>query len=163
MRFLLDILEKILTRLTQISIGLMLVIIFSQVVTRYCFSYTPSFSEELARYLFVWTVFFSLPLLTRKGGHMIIQTITSRLHGGPLKFFNIVADIFTIIFLVIMTWNGVKMTMLAHFQTSPAMDIPMSYVYWVIPLGSFVMLLYTIENLIKVWRTPKEQMGKKEV
>lgn len=162
MRSLLDFLEKILAILTILSIGVMLILIFAQVITRYVFGYTPPFGEEMARYLFVWTVFFSLPLLARKGGHMCIETITSRLHGATLKFFNIVADIFTIIFLAILSWQGVKMVSFASFQTSPAMDISMSYVYWVIPLGSFVMLLFTIENLWKVLHTPADQMGRKE-
>ena len=162
MKALLNGIQKILEILTIISIGLMLALIFCQVITRYCFGYTPVFSEELARYLFVWTVFLSIPLLARKGGHMAIETVTSRLHGASLKTFNIIADLLTILFMGLMTWHGVKMVMLAHFQTSPAMMIHMSYVYVVIPVGCFVMLLYTIENLVKVLQTPASEMGKKE-
>ena len=74
-----------------------------------------------------------------------------------LKIFRIAADIFSLMFLAVMTWNGVKMVMLAHFQTSPAMVIPMSYVYCVIPFGCGVMLLYVLQNLWTVLRTPAEQ------
>ena len=82
---LLNLIDTLLKRLTIVCIALMLVIVFAQVITRYCFNYTPSFGEELSRYLFVWTVFLSLPLLARSGGHMAIETLTNRLHGAKLK------------------------------------------------------------------------------
>lgn len=154
----LNVIDSILKTLTIVCIAAMLVIVFVQVITRYCFNYTPSWGEELSRYLFVWTVFLSLPLLARAGGHMAIETLTSRLHNMPLKVCRIIADIFSLWFLGIMVWYGGKMVMLANFQTSAAMMIPMSYVYIVIPFGCLVMLLYTVENLIKVLRTPAEEL-----
>ncbi|WP_298067993.1 TRAP transporter small permease [uncultured Mailhella sp.] len=154
----LNFIDILLKRLTIFCIALMLVIVFVQVITRYCFNYTPSFGEELARYLFVWTVFLSLPLLARSGGHMAIETLTNRIHGAKLKACRILADIFSFWFLAIMVWYGGKMVVLAQYQTSPAMLIPMSYVYSVIPFGCFVMLLYTVENFIKVIRTPADEV-----
>ena len=150
--------DYILKKLTILCIGLMLVLVFAQVVSRYVFSYTPAWGEELARYLFVWTVFLSLPLLARTGGHMAIETLTSRIRGNALRTCRILADVFSIAFLGIMVWHGGRMVMLASFQTSAAMQIPMSYVYAVIPFGCLVMLLYTVENLIKVLRTPADEV-----
>ena len=71
-------LDNILKCLVVIGNGLMLLLVFGQVITRYCFGWTPYFGEELARYLFVWVVFLSLPLVARYGGHMAIETLTSR-------------------------------------------------------------------------------------
>lgn len=152
-------LDILLKTLVVIGNGLMLVLVFVQVITRYVFSYTPYFGEELARYLFVWVVFLSLPLVARYGGHMAIETITSRVHGATLKILNIVADIFTIVFLCIMVWYGIQMVIRTNFQTSPALMIPMSWVYVVIPFGCAVMLLFTIANLINVIKTPAKDIG----
>lgn len=151
-------LDSLLKGLTIVCIALMLIIVFLQVITRYCFNYTPSFGEELARYLFVWTVFLSLPLLARSGGHMAIETLTNRLHGMKLKICRLVADIFSLWFLGIMVWHGCRMVILAQYQTSAAMMLPMSYVYSVIPFGCAVMLLYTLENLVTVIRTPADEL-----
>lgn len=147
-------LDLFLKALVVVGNGLMLLLVFAQVVTRYVFSYTPYFGEELARYLFVWVVFLSLPLVARYGGHMCIETLTSRVKGPTLKFLNIMADIFTIVFLAIMVWCGIQMVMRTSYQTSPAMMIPMSWVYVVIPFGCAVMLLYTVANLVDVLKTP---------
>ncbi len=149
-----DILDRFLKILVIIGNGLMLLIVFLQVITRYVFNYTPYFGEELARYLFVWVVFLSLPLVARSGGHMAIETLTSIAKGATLKFLNIVADLCSIIFLAIMVVCGVQMVIRTSFQTSPAMMIPMSWVYSVIPFGCAVMLLYTLANLVDVLRKP---------
>ena len=91
--------EKILKFLVILCNGAMLLLIFGQVITRYCFGWTPHFGEELARYLFVWIVFLSLPLVAKTGGHMCIETLTSRVQGMTLKVLHIAADIFSLAFL----------------------------------------------------------------
>lgn len=151
-------LDAILKALVIVANGTMLLLVFGQVITRYIFGWTPYFGEELARYLFVWVVFLSLPLVARYGGHMCIETLTSRVKGATLKFLNICADVFSIVFLGIMVWQGCRMVMLAQYQTSPAMMIPMSWVYVVIPFGCGVMLLYVLVNLASVLRTPAAQV-----
>ncbi len=151
-------LEKCLKFFVIVAIGLMLLLTFTQVISRYVFNYTPSFMEELSRYLFVWTVFLSLPLVAKSGGHMAIEALTSRISGSKLKFCRFIGDICTIIFLVVMVWQGVRMVQLAHFQTSPAMMLPMSYVYAVIPFGCFIMLLYVINNILTLLRTAPEDV-----
>ena len=140
--------------------GLMLVLVFGQVITRYCFDWTPSFGEELARYLFVWIVFLSLPLVAKTGGHMCIETITSRVQGRTLKTLNILADLFSLAFLTIMVYCGIQMVDRTSFQTSPAMLVPMSYVYVVIPFGCAIMWCYVLDNLIKIIKTPSASLGK---
>ncbi len=154
-------LESLLKKLVITAIGLMLLLVFAQVITRYLFGYTPSFGEELARYLFVWVVFLSLPLVAKAGGHMAIETLTSRISGTPLKVCRLAADIFSMVFLAIMTWNGVIMVSRAHFQTSPAMMVPMSYVYAVIPFGCAVMLLYVVGNFFRTLRGPSAPLTKR--
>ena len=158
MRFL-SLLETLLKIAVIICNGGMLLLVFGQVITRYCFGWTPSFGEELARYLFVWVVFLSLPLVAKTGGHMCIETLTSRVHGRTLQALNILADLFSLAFLSIMVWCGLQMIERTSFQTSPAMMIPMSWVYAVIPFGCAVMWLYVACNLWKVVKQGSKQGG----
>ena len=150
--------EKALKFLVITAIGLMLGIVFLQVISRYVFNYTPSFAEELSRYLFVWVVFLSLPLVAKSGGHMAIETITSRIQGAKLKACRVLADVFTIIFLGIMTVYGVRMVQIANFQTSPAMVIPMSWVYVVIPVGCAIMCVNVVLHFVTLLRTAPENV-----
>ncbi|MDR3176667.1 MAG: TRAP transporter small permease [Desulfovibrio sp.] len=145
--------EKILSVAVSAIIGLMMLWVFAQVVTRYVFNYTPSFGEELARYMFVWVVFLSLPIVAKKGGHMAIEMITVRLKGAALRRVNLIADAFTLVFLGIMVWHGIGMVMRASYQTSPALQISMSWVYLAIPLGCGIMLLNVLQHFLSLLRT----------
>ncbi len=66
MKKILTLMEKTFAFLSMAGIGLMLIIIFLQVISRYFFGYTASYSEELSRYLFVWVTFLSLPVVSRQ-------------------------------------------------------------------------------------------------
>jgi TRAP-type C4-dicarboxylate transport system, small permease component len=152
--------EKVLNFTVAALIGLMMVWVFVQVITRYMFGFTPSFGEELARYMFVWIVFLCLPVVAKKGGHMAIQMLTVRLQGTALKICRITADSFTIIFLLLMVYQGALMVNRASFQTSPALEISMSWVYIVIPVGCFIMLLNVLSDFYTLLRTPAAEMKK---
>jgi len=105
--------EKLFGFLTILGTGLMLVIIFLQVISRYFFSYTASYSEELSRYLFVWVTFLSLPIVSRQGGHMVVGLLLERFTGEKLRRLRMTGDLCGMAFLVIMIWQGIRMIILA--------------------------------------------------
>lgn len=139
-------------------IGFMLLWVFLQVLTRYFWGYTPSFGEELARYAFVWVVFLCLPVVAKSGGHMCIEFVTTRVKGQVFRVISIIADVLTILFLCIMVFYGFEMVVSMTYQTSPALQISMSYVYGVIPFGCLIMLLNTLAHLVTVIRAPADAM-----
>lgn len=140
MRKLLDIINKILQYISVASIGAMLAIIFIQVLARYIFHHSLTFSEELARYLFVYTVFFGTAVVSKNNGHIIMEAITSLLKGKVAKYTKMIAYLCTIIFVIILFYYGIRMMMISSYQVSPALRISMSYVYFAIPASAFVML-----------------------
>jgi len=148
MKKLLTLMEKTFAFLSMAGISLMLIIIFLQVISRYFFGYTASYSEELSRYLFVWVTFLSLPVVSRQGGHMAVGLLTERFTGERLRRLKIAGCICSLAFLAIMVWQGIRMVQLAVWQTSPAMEIPMSYMYISIPLGCGGMILLVLEELL---------------
>jgi len=148
MKKILTLMEKTFAFLSMAGIGLMLIIIFLQVISRYFFGYTASYSEELSRYLFVWVTFLSLPVVSRQGGHMVVGLLLERFTGEKLRRLKIAGCICSMAFLAIMVWQGIRMVQLSVWQTSPAMEIPMSYMYISIPLGCGGMLLLALEELV---------------
>jgi len=149
--------DGILRKVVTATLGAMLILIFVQVVARYIFHHSLHFSEELARYLFVWTVFLCIPVVQRMGGHMTVGVITERISGMPLKIFRIVACTLTFVFMLIILQNGIMMVQRTSFQTSPAMQIKMSYIYYALPIGASAMLLNMLEELIRTLMTPASE------
>ena len=146
-----DKINKCLNWVSIISITMMLFIIFLQVIFRYVFHNSLTFSEELARYLFVWTVFLCSAVVARDNGHIIVGVLIERLKGKKAKHVKIAAYIFTMTFVAILFYQGLRMMKLSSFQHSPALGISMSWVYLAIPVAMFVMfcniLILTVDVL----------------
>ena len=132
---------------------IMLVTIFAQVITRYCFDYTPEWSEELARFLFVYVVFLGSALIMGESGHLAVEFLPQHFKGTPFgKFLQVFTLICSYAFVIILLVQGANMTETMTFQESPGMEISMSYVYAVIPVSCMLMLLYLIRDTVKLFK-----------
>lgn len=135
------------------AMSVMLVIIFTQVVTRYLFGYTPEWSEELARFLFVWVVFLGSALIMGESGHLAVQFLPDKFKGTVFgTVLDIVINAAGYVFIILLLTQGWKMTSIMTFQRSPGMDLPMSYVYAVIPASCVLMLLYLLKDTIRIFK-----------
>lgn len=133
------------------AMSVMLVIIFAQVVTRYFFNYTPEWSEELARFLFVWVVFLGSALIMGESGHLAVQFLPDKFKGTTLgSVLDIIINATGYVFIILLLTQGWKMTSIMTFQRAPGLDIPMSWVYVVIPVSSVLMLLYLLKDTIRI-------------
>jgi len=144
--------KKILDRtLSTICVGLfgaLVLLVTWQVFTRFVLNNPSTFSEELAKYCFVWLVLFGAAFVFGENGHMRIEFIQDML---PTKF-KIVVQIFIevciIIFSALVLLNGGStITKLAWVQLSPALQIPVGYLYMVMPICGAVIIFYCLYNI----------------
>ena len=136
------------------AMSVMLMIIFAQVVTRYTVGYTPEWSEELARFLFVWVVFLGSALIMGESGHLAVQFLPNKFKGTTFgTILDIIINVSGYIFIILLLTQGWKMTSIMTFQRAPGLDIPMSWVYAIIPLSCFLMLLYLLKETIRIVKT----------
>ncbi|PID56039.1 C4-dicarboxylate ABC transporter substrate-binding protein [candidate division KSB3 bacterium] len=139
------------------AMSLMLIVIFAQVITRYCFNYTPEWSEELARFLFVWVVFLGSALIMGESGHLAVEFFPKLMRGTVGgKILAILINLAGYVFIGILFFNGAEMTRVMTFQVSPGLSLPMSYIYSVIPLSSVLMLLYLVKHSLEIVRASSE-------
>ena len=128
----------------------MLVTIFAQVITRYGFSYTAEWSEELARYLFVYVVFLGSALIMGESGHLAVEFLPNHFKGTLVgKLLVLLSLVCGYVFVGILFFQGSKMTQVMTFQVSPGLEISMSYIYVVIPISATLMLLYLIRDTLR--------------
>lgn len=159
----LDNTRKFLYYLSVSSIALMLVIIFFQVISRYLFNHSFEWSEELARFLFVWTVFIGSALIIGDKGHMAVKLLPERLKGKKSgTVLEIFVELCSLAFILILIIQGSKMTKIMMFQTSPALGIPMGFVYSIIPISGVLMLLYFLKNILGIISRKKAELQEKE-
>jgi C4-dicarboxylate transporter DctQ subunit len=148
--------DKIIFSFIVMTIGVLTATSFLQVIARYIFQRPPSWSEELARYLFIWLVFIAASVGFRRGVHLGVDFFVSLLPSGLRKATTIGTYVFLSFLLAATAWVGIDMTQMVNFQLSPAMRMPMSWVYAAIPVGAFLMLIEVMIILVNIIREKRE-------
>lgn len=126
--------------LLGISLAAMAVIMGIQVVARYLFGASLSWSEELTRYIFIWAAFLSVSYCTKKCISIKIEQFVAffpKRGKALLKGINHTLELILFLYLIPFAWKYF-MSAVTNGQTSPAMGIPMYYVQ-AAPLVGFVL------------------------
>jgi TRAP-type C4-dicarboxylate transport system permease small subunit len=136
--------------LANLLIGLMTLLVLSvvwQVISRYLLGDPNTYTEELARYLLVWLSLLGGAYGYRQRMHMGLSLLTEKLRGGARRFAEIFALLAAAIFSVtILIGGGSRLVWITWElqQHSAAMNIPMAWVYSVLPISGVLMFFYTL-------------------
>jgi TRAP-type C4-dicarboxylate transport system permease small subunit len=146
----LDFLDKILTFFEEwtlfISVIVALLALFINVVLRYGFNYSLAWSEELVREVIIYTTFIGCSAAVKNRSMIKIDASVQLLPKLkiPLTYFSNFA---TIIFSGMMIYYGSLMAALQvrTEQKTIIMQIPLVYLYAILPLMGTMMLIRTIQ------------------
>nr|WP_314656308.1 TRAP transporter small permease [uncultured Fusobacterium sp.] len=132
-----------------ILLVLMTCIMGIQIVSRYVFQNSLTWSEELVRYMFVWSAFLGVPFCIKHGLSIKVDQFRN-LFPIPLQKVLMYIDkiIIFLLFLVlfIYSFTVIKATYLSG-QTSPAMQLPMWTVQISVTVSSLLSMIRSIQNL----------------
>ena len=133
------------------SIIFSVVLVFSQVIMRYVFSNSLSWSEELARYLFVWQVWLGASYSAKNRTHLRITFIRDSLAPSTQRKVEIVVTVIWIVFAFVIAMNGFALVArVTRFnQRSSALRMPMAYAHLAVPVGCSLMIIRLIESTVK--------------
>lgn len=132
-----------------VSLVFTVVIIFAQVVMRYVFKNSLSWSEELARYIFLYQIWLGASFAVKRKRHLRIEIIKTKLSPKNRVIFDTLALTIWLIFSIFLAYMSFNLTVIIfqRGQLSPAMRIPMGYAYLSVPLGSGLMAIRLIQQL----------------
>lgn len=136
---------------------IMSVILMLQIISRYIFSYSFTWSEEMVRYIFVWTTFLGVPYCIKKGQSLKITLVIDRLPEKIKK--NVIKFNLAILFIffIILSVYGVVVVKNAinSAQVSPALGIPLWVLYFSVPFSSILSIIRLAEKIIIFTRENK--------
>lgn len=142
--------------LSIILIILMSVIVLDvtwQVFTRFILRDPSSFTEELAGFLLIWIGLLGASYALYTRAHLGIDILTTRITGPRKSLVEIltfsVVSLFALFVLVIGGLRLVNLTFTLN-QISPAMGIPMGYVYLVLPITGTLMIYFSISFIVTI-------------
>ncbi len=138
-----------LDRFIQLSIallmGVMVMNVTWQVVSRYLLGDPSSFTDELSRYSMIWLGLLGAAYVSGKNGHLAIDLITSRVRGKRLFFLQCLIHGLVIFFgAVVLVWGGGNLVYISQLlqQKSATLQIPLSWVYGILPISGLIVVYY---------------------
>lgn len=144
-----NILNKVLELISSILIILITVLVLWQIFTRTILNDPSTLTEETVRFAFVWLSMLTAAYVVGTKGHMAVTLLSDRLDGKKQRALEILLQILFIAFsLIIMIYGGIKSIDITMAQTSPAMGLPMGYIYMAVPVAGVFMLIYSLLNLV---------------
>lgn len=129
---------------------LMVIIMGLQIVARYVFSSSLTWSEEITRYIFIWSGFLSASYCIRNGVSVKIDQVVALL---PEKLYHIVRICTYIVEIIFFAYllpfaYGYVVSSFESGQKSPALGLPM-YIVQFSTLFSFSLCIFRLlEKLI---------------
>lgn len=151
--------------LLVLSLAVSVALVALQIVFRYFINASIPWSEELTRYIFIWQIWLGTSFAQRDGKHLKVEVLYSLMNPAGKKFLSVLSNLIFLSFCVFLTVNGLSLVMnLAHrYSLSPAMEIPLLFVYLSLPVSNFVLSVRIIAGLKEIITTPAAAFaGKKE-
>lgn len=148
----LDVLEKAIEMLMAVLIGVFTLLILVQVVSRYVFNNTVTWSEQAARYLFIWLIFLGMPILYRHGEHVGFTMVVERFPRKVQDIIGIVIHILVLVFCVFWLVQAFKFCGQVSGKKMVGLGLPQIYVHACQPTGAILMIIYVLESIVNNFR-----------
>ena len=151
-------LDKYLEKVLIFIMSILVIDVLWQVLSRYILSSPSSFTDELAGFLLIWVGILGAAYVAGQRQHLAIDLLiqkSSDVNKTRLYLFiNICIALFAVSVMIV----GGAWLSITRFQfnvSSAALQIPLGYVYLVMPLSGLLILYYSIYFIIH----PKENLA----
>jgi TRAP-type C4-dicarboxylate transport system permease small subunit len=149
LRRLTGMMAAICTNVEVIFLGIMTFLVFSQVVTRYLFSYSLAWVEALARYLMIWMAFLGAASLFKDDSHIRMDLVYNKVPQGVRTFLGLLFGLLQIAFLVMLFKLGLEYAESVSIVISPTLRISMRWPAMIISISSVVMIFFILSHMVR--------------
>jgi TRAP-type transport system small permease protein len=146
---LIDHICRLFSLLMVACLGLMVVMVFGNVVLRYAFNSGITVSEELSRWLFVWMTFLGAVVAMRNHAHLGTDTVVARLPMAGKKACFAIAHLMMLYMCWLMAQGGWQQTVINYGTTSAVMEVSMA---WFNASGVVFAVLAGLIIVFELWK-----------
>ena len=150
-------LDSILGTVTVFLFALMTVVGTYQIMTRYFFNRPSTVSEELLTYSYTWMSLLAAAYVFGRRDHMRMSFLADKITGSKKRGLEIGIEILIFLFAgIVMLYGGISITRLTMSQITASLQIPMGYVYLVVPISGALIMIYNILNILDLLNRKEE-------
>lgn len=142
--------ENVELYLCVFLMSFMTLLIFVQVVMRYVFNNSLSWSEELARYVFIWLIYIGISYGCKLRKHIKIDAALYLFPKRAQPYVVLVGDILFIAFALYIAYTGLfySIYQIQYNMRSPALKIPYQYIYMSTVVGFGLVAIRQLQTIV---------------
>jgi TRAP-type C4-dicarboxylate transport system permease small subunit len=148
--------SKVLEIFLIILMSVIVIDVTWQVFTRFILQDPSSFTEELAGFLLIWIGLLGASYAVYTKAHLGIDILARKMDVAGRRVLDTVIYSIVILFsFFILVLGGLRLVNITFTlnQISPAMGLPMGYVYIVLPLTGILIIYYSIVVIISTFKS----------
>ena len=140
---------------------IMMLLTTVDVMGRYLFNHPILGVFELTKFMMVFIVFWSLAYTELKKGHVRVDIFTSRLSQKWQKYINIFNYLLSFIIWGLIAWKSAErgFELIANKECSGTLQIPIYPFLFVVLIGSVILCLEFLKDILNVFLLYKEPTG----
>lgn len=152
---------------TSFLIAAGVLLAFINVVARFVFNEGIDWAFELTSYLFIWSAMFGAAYLFRIGGNIRVTILIDLLPKRISKLIIILVDLIILFYLVLVAYFGYLFIFDPDFgiyesgEVSVDLNIPIWYIYLILPLSMVIAAILTIYKFIEDIKTSADKIVRK--
>ena len=155
-------LEKIYMGVGAAAMGLLAFMVIFTVIMRYCFSLSWKSVSEFNVMLFTFTTFWAMGLNVLKGEHVSINILYDKFPPVVKKWMNVFNHIVMLVVDVLFVHYGWAYAVKMGKQLSMGMEIPMFYMYGLMPLCGVICAVCIVIKGVQAVYTPASAYAVKD-
>jgi len=143
--------------LAEISLVLLLLLVFNEVIARYVLNKPTLYSVELSEYLLIFVAFMAAGWVLQEDKHVKMHFVVNLMPDKVKHILDICTSGIVLIFCIILVWQGGKSSVMAFaggYHSSSLLNVPLWIPYAIIPLGSLILALQMLVRIGKLIWTP---------
>jgi TRAP-type C4-dicarboxylate transport system permease small subunit len=142
--------EHLVEKLMALALGLIVLLVFSNVVGRYALGTSFAGAEELSRLLFVWLVFLGAILTLRRRAHLGVELVQARLPRWARKICSVITHVLTLYALWLFLEGSWAQTQIGLSTYSTVLRFPNAFIASAGLVCAASMILIVASNLLKI-------------
>ncbi|ANU11767.1 tripartite AtP-independent periplasmic transporter subunit DctQ [Planococcus antarcticus DSM 14505] len=137
----------------NLIMGLLVTVVFLQVIFRFILNSPLAWTEELARYSLIWLTFLGAAYAMSSKAHIGMEFFV-KLFAAPVRqALYSIATFASLLFFLLMVIEGYDLSMQGMSQTSPVLRIPMGMIYMIIPVSGIILLINMASQFSKDFKS----------
>lgn len=143
--------DSILEKLVLLILAIMLISVVWQVFSRFVLRAPSTITDEISSFSLIWVGLLGAAYAAGKNLHLAIDLIPEKVVKKRQNLFNGIVYISTAFFaFTVMIIGGTRLCQLSFQfgQTSAALEIPLGFIYMVVPIAGLLICYYSIHTFI---------------